>query len=235
MASPRVAACVASGLPSAVGERVADGVVAGRRAGAARAARAARRPATTPSATRSPTAEGTPEKDAALHRDRRRARRAHRRRSSRPTRATWRPGARTRSARRCSTASRSTRRGSPRSPPARARSPRCPTRSARSIEGHRLPNGLDVRKRARAVRRRRGRLRGAPERDDRRGRAVPEVRQRDRAARLVVGRALQRGAGGDRLRGGDARPACRRARSAWSPAAAARSWPSWRRRTASST
>ena len=55
---------------------------------------------------------------------------------------------------------------------------------------------------ARAAGRRRGRLRGAPERDDRRGRAVPEVGQRDRAARLLLGRALQRRARADRRRGG---------------------------------
>ena len=48
------------------------------------------------------------------------------------------------------------------------------------------------------ARRDRGRLRGAPERDDRRRRAVPEVRQRGAAARLLVGRALERRAGADR-------------------------------------
>ena len=59
----------------------------------------------------------------------------------------------------------------------------------------------------------RRRLRGAAERDDRRRRAVPEVRQRDRAARLLLGGALERGA----RRGSPPRPprprACPRARS----------------------
>ena len=51
---------------------------------------------------------------------------------------------------------------------------------------------------ARAARRHRGGLRGAAERDRRRRRAVPEVRQRDRAARLVERGALQRRARLDR-------------------------------------
>ena len=79
---------------------------------------------------------------------------------------------------------------------------------------------------ARAARRRRGRLRGAPERHDRRRRAVPEVGQRDRAARLLDGRALQPALARDRRRGGRRAPACPRAASASSPAAGARSSPS---------
>ena len=70
------------------------------------------------------------------------------------------------------------------------------------IDGWRLANGLDMRKLRVAARRRRGRLRGAAERHDRRRRAVPEVGQRDRAARLVARRALQRRAGERRRRGG---------------------------------
>ena len=82
------------------------------------------------------------------------------------------------------------------------------------VEGKRAAQRARRAQAARAVRRRRGRLRGAPERDDRRRLAVPEVRQRGRAARLVVGGALQRRAGGDRRRGRRRRPACPRARSA---------------------
>ncbi len=62
---------------------------------------------------------------------------------------------------------------------------------------------------ARAARRGRGRVRGAPERHDRRDRAVPEVGQRDRAARLL------------------ARPPTPTPRSPRSPAK-----PSWRRAAA---
>ena len=88
---------------------------------------------------------------------------------------------------------------------------------------------------ARAARRRRRRLRGAAERDDRRRGAVPEVGQRDPAARLLVGGALQRRARRDRARGGrGGGPAGGRARRS-SPAAAARSWPSSPPRRASST
>ena len=79
------------------------------------------------------------------------------------------------------------------------------------VDGRRLPNGLDVRK----VRVPLGvvarRLRGAAERHDRRGRAVPEVRQRDRAARLVVGGALQRRPGRRSPPRRPRRPGCPRA------------------------
>ena len=54
----------------------------------------------------------------------------------------------------------------------------------------------------RPARRRRRRLRGAAERDDRRRGAVPEVGERVRAARLLVGGALQCGAGARRGPGG---------------------------------
>ena len=104
--------------------------------------------------------------------------------------------------------------------------------------GHRRPAPAQRPRRAqgaRAARRRRRRLRGAAERHDRRRRAVPEVGQRDRAARLVVGRALQRGARRGRRRGRGRRPACPRARSCSWPAAGARSWPSSPPRRASST
>ena len=70
---------------------------------------------------------------------------------------------------------------------------------------------------ARPARSGRDRLRGAPERDGRRRGACDQVRQRGRAARLVDGAALERGAGARssprRARG----PACPRARSRWSP------------------
>ncbi len=55
---------------------------------------------------------------------------------------------------------------------------------------------------------------------------MPEVGQRDPAARLLVGDALQRRARRDRRRGGRGGGPAGRARSGWSPAAAARSWPS---------
>ena len=83
----------------------------------------------TPRCTRSPT----------------RSRRA-RRRSSRPTRATWRPGARAGSTPRCSTASRSTRSAS-RAIAAGVRAiAALPDPVGEVIDGWRLPNGLDVRK-----------------------------------------------------------------------------------------
>ena len=84
---------------------------------------------------------------------------------------------------------------------------------------------------ARAAGSRRGRLRGAAQRHDRRRGAVPEVGQRDRAARLELRRALQRRAGERRRRGGDRGGPARRRDVSWSPAAAARSWPSWPPRT----
>ena len=89
--------------------------------------------------------------------------------------------------------------------------------------------------RARAARRGGGGLRGAPERDRRLLGALPQVRQRDRAARVVDGGSLERRARAGRLRGGRRRRACPRARSRSSPAATATSCASWRRRTASST
>ena len=52
-----------------------------------------------------------------------------------------------------------------------------------------------------AARGRRRRLRGAAQRDDRLRGADDQERQRDRPARLQLGRAHQRGAGGDRARG----------------------------------
>ena len=77
--------------------------------------------------------------------------------------------------------------------------------------------------RARAARRGRRGLRGAAERDDRLLGAVHQVRQRDRAARLVDGGQLQRGAG-RRWRARRSRwPGCPPARSRSSPAATATS------------
>ena len=58
---------------------------------------------------------------------------------------------------------------------------------------------------ARAAGRGRDRLRGAPERDRRRGRARDQVRQRGRAARVLDRRALERRAGADRRRRGRGR------------------------------
>ena len=75
--------------------------------------------------------------------------------------------------------------GSRASPATCARSRPCPIRSARRSTGYRLENGLDVR-RVRVPLGRGGRgLRGAAERDRRLLGAVPEVGQRDRAARLL--------------------------------------------------
>ncbi len=54
------------------------------------------------------------------------------------------------------------------------------------VDGGRLANGLDVPQGSSPARRDRRGLRGAAERDDRRRCAVPEVRQRGAAARLVV-------------------------------------------------
>ena len=73
-----------------------------------------------------------------------------------------------------------------RSPRAVAQIAALPDPVGEVIEGRRLPNGLDAAQGAGAARRGRRRLRGAAERDDRRRRAVPEVGQRDRAARLVA-------------------------------------------------
>ena len=99
--------------------------------------------------------------------------------------------------------------GRRRSPTARAQVAALPDPVGEVIDGGRLANGLDAAQGPRAARRRRRRLRGAPERHDRRRRAVPEVRQRDRAARLLVRRALQRRAGrrSPRERGRGRRPA----------------------------
>ena len=97
------------------------------------------------------------------------------------------------------------------------------------IDGHRLPNGLDVRKVRVPLGVDRRRLRGAAERDGRRRRAVPEVRQRDRAARLLLGGALERRARLDR------RPGVPRGRGLARRPAAASSSPSSPARRASST
>ena len=93
-------------------------------------------------------------------------------------------------------------------PTACARSRRCPTRSARSIDGRRLPNGLDVRK----VRVPLGVVAVVYE-------ARPNVtidaaalclksRQRDRAARLVARRRTPTRCWRRSPRGGRRRPAC---------------------------
>ena len=102
------------------------------------------------------------------------------------------------------------------------------------IDGQRLANGLDVRK----VRVPLGvvavDLRGAAERDDRRRRAVLEVGQRDRPARILLGGAFQRRARADRLRGDRRGRPAGGLRRASCPAAVARSSPSSpRRRTPS--
>ena len=64
---------------------------------------------------------------------------------------------------------------------------------------------------ARAARRRRGRLRGAPERHDRRRRAVPEVRQRGRAARVLDARRTPTRCSRGGASRPSRRPACPRA------------------------
>jgi glutamate-5-semialdehyde dehydrogenase len=66
------------------------------------------------------------------------------------------------------------------------------------LEELRRPDGLLIRKVRVPLGVVGGRLRGSTERDDRRRRAVPEVRQRDRAARIVERGAFQRGAERDR-------------------------------------
>ena len=66
-------------------------------------------------------------------------------------------------------------------------------------------------------------LRGAPQRDRRLLGALRQVRQRDRAARVVDGRALERRARAGRRRGGRRRGACPKGRSRSSRAATATS------------
>ena len=103
------------------------------------------------------------------------------------------------------------------------------------IDGFRLANGLDVRKVRVPLGVDRGRLRGPPERHDRRRRAAPEVRQRHRPARLLVGGPLQRRSRVPSPPTPPSPPASPRARSSWRPVAAARSSRSSRPRTALST
>ena len=103
------------------------------------------------------------------------------------------------------------------------------------LDGCRLPERARRAQGARAARRGRGRLRGAAERDDRRRRAGLK------SGNAVVLRGSSSAAHSNAVlaavaaRGRRGAPGCPRARSRWSPAAAARSWPSWRRRRASST
>ena len=138
-------------------------------------------------------------------------------RSSRPTRATWRPaqddglGAALLDRLKLDRGSAGGhRRGRAR------RSPRCPTRSARRSRATGCRTGSTCGG-ARAARRGGRRLRGAAERDDRLLGALPQVGQRDRAARVLDRGALERGAGARSRRDAVA--------SAGLPAAASRSWP----------
>ena len=62
------------------------------------------------------------------------------------------------------------------------------------LERRTIQDGLELRKLRVPLGRRRGDLRGAPERDRRLRRALPQERQRDRPARLELRRALERGA-----------------------------------------
>ena len=95
------------------------------------------------------------------------------------------------------------------------------------IEERTLASGLELREGPGAARRRRGDLRGAPERDRRLRRADAEERQRDRASRLELRRPLQRGprrAGRARR---SARPGCPRAPWSSSTGRTAPSSTSW--------
>ena len=102
---------------------------------------------------------------------------------------------------------------------------RCPIRSARRSSAGRSQRARAAQA-AGAARRRRRRLRGASERDDRLRRALPEERQRERAARLELA-ARSNAALAALVREALDGPGCPRARSSCS-AAAARSSPSWR-------
>ncbi len=135
------------------------------------------------------------------------------RRSSAPTSAIWWPVARRH------------RRGAARSPAPRRRANRGNRTSGRSGRpaarsgggGDRRPPPPKRPGRAQGARpagRDRGRLRGTSERHDRRRGTVPEVGQRDRAARLLQRRALKRRAVLDRCRGRRRRGTARRAASA---------------------
>ena len=156
---------------------------------------------------------------------------SRRRRSSRPTLATSRRRARGTTDPPSSTSSLWTTRGSRQWSPASARSGRCPIPSARSSTAadFRTASICGGQGSARSGR---GRLRGSPERHDRRHRAVPEVGQRDRAAWLVGRGAVQRRPRRVASRAAAAGPA-RRTRS-HSSRAATRTSRSSRPRTASS-
>ena len=83
-----------------------------------------------------------------------------------------------------------------------------------------------------AARGRRRRLRGAAERDDRLRGADDQERQRDRAAGLQLRGTLERAPWRRSSARRWPRPGCPRTRCCCSPAAATRSWPSWRPRRA---
>ena len=104
-----------------------------------------------------------------------------------------------------------------------------------TIEGHRLDNGLDVRR----VRVPLGVVavvyEARPERDDRLLGAVPEVGQRDRAAGLLDGGPLECRARPGGLRGGGVGGSARSRDLARRRAATATSCASWPPRTAWST
>ena len=85
------------------------------------------------------------------------------------------------------------------------------------VRGWTNANGVQVRAGAGAVRRGRHHLRGAAERDRRRGRHLPQVGQRRAAARLLVGGRLQRRRSSRRCRPGWPTPGCRPTRSSWCP------------------
>ncbi len=114
--------------------------------------------------------------------------------------------------RRCSTACASTRGGSRAIAAAVRQIAALADPVGEVIDGQRLAERPRRAQGARAAGRRRGGLRGAPERHDRRCRAVPEVGQRDRAAGLLHRDALKRRARTDRRRGGDRPRGCPRAR-----------------------
>ena len=127
--------------------------------------------------------------------DGRRARAAHATRSSRRTRATWRPARRPVSTPGLLDRLKLDEERLVGHRPRRALDRRAARPGGR--DDRRPPAGERPRRspRARAARRGGGGLRGAAERDRRLLGAVPQVGQRDRAARVVHGRALERGAG----------------------------------------
>jgi len=106
--------------------------------------------------------------------------------------------------------------GGRQSPTGCGRPPRLPDPVGEVVRGGTLANGLEIRQ----VRVPFGVVgmiyEARPNVTRRRGRPVPQVGQRGAAARLVVGRSLERGHRRDPARRACSRSACRKTRSAWS-------------------